>query len=121
MELLEGQTLQDIGDVLGVHRSTILRDLRVLDAVEAEYLRLMREQPWFDDSPGNILRSAGYYPTPELAERSGYTQEYLAKLAREGKVRTEKEGGRWWISEDSLEEYMKGHEGPGPARGPYPK
>ena len=44
--VIEGRTLQEIGDALGVNRSTILRDLRVLDQVEAEYQRLMAEQPW---------------------------------------------------------------------------
>jgi hypothetical protein len=42
----EEQSLQEIGDALGVDRATILRDFRVLDQVEAEYERLMAIQPW---------------------------------------------------------------------------
>ena len=37
--LLDEMTLQEIGDVLGLNRSTIMRDLRELDAIEAEYQR----------------------------------------------------------------------------------
>lgn len=34
-------TLQEIGNLLGVHRSTILRDFRVLDKVKSEYIQLL--------------------------------------------------------------------------------
>lgn len=44
--VLDGQSLQAIGDVLGVSKSTISRDLQLLEQVEAEYKRLLAVQPW---------------------------------------------------------------------------
>jgi predicted DNA-binding transcriptional regulator YafY len=46
---LEGQTLQSIANVFDVNRSTILRDLRTLDA--AETLLPETRQKWINSHP----------------------------------------------------------------------
>ena len=93
--VLEGQTLQAIGDVLGVNRSTILRDLEVLDQVEEEYQRLMAEQPWAQRE----------LTVSEFAEEIGASPETVRYMIRDGLVRAHKrpggkgsgKGGRWYI------------------------
>lgn len=37
-------TLQEIADLFGVHRSTILRDLRVFEAAEREYRAILERR-----------------------------------------------------------------------------
>lgn len=49
--VLEGLTLQETADIFGVNRSTIHRDFKELAAVEAEYARLMDQQPWIPSAP----------------------------------------------------------------------
>ena len=90
--VLEDQTLQAIGDVLGVNRSTILRDLRVLDQVEAEYQRLIAEQPWLKRE----------LTVTEFAQEIGASPETVRAMIRDGLVKAHKRpergrGGRWVI------------------------
>jgi hypothetical protein len=118
--LLRGQTSQVIADHLGVDRSTIIRDLQVLDLVEEEYERLMAERPWLEPSPTEVLRDAGYVEAKELAATSGYRPDYLSRLMREGKVEAKKVYGRWWIHPKSIQAYIEDKEaGRGPPRGPH--
>lgn len=91
--VLDGRTLQSVGDVLGVNRSTILRDLRVLDQVETEYQRLLAEQPW--------LRRE--LTVTEFGEEIGASPETVRAMIRDGLVTAYKRtgqrgrGGRWYI------------------------
>lgn len=101
----EGKTLQHIGDILGVNRSTILRDLRVLDQVEDEYRRLMQEQPWLNRSRKNILQATGYSTITDAAKETGYFYDHIGLLCRKGKIKAEKVGNRWWVHLRSLKEY----------------
>ena len=41
-------------------------------------------------------------PTKEVAKRVGYTPDYVARLAREGKVIAKQEGRQWLVSPDSV-------------------
>lgn len=43
----------------------------------------------------------------EVAEWSGYHPVYLRELIREGKIKAEKKGGSWWVSRQSVEEYLQ--------------
>ena len=45
----------------------------------------------------------GWIVTEEAQELTGYTPDYLRRLAREEKVQAEKVGGNFWVfSKDSL-------------------
>jgi len=78
--VLENQTLQALAEVLGTNRSTILRDLRVLDEVEAEYRRLMATQPWVVTE----------YTVSEFAEAIGASPETVRWMIRDGLVKARK-------------------------------
>ena len=98
--VLEDQALQAIGDVLGVNRSTILRDLRVLDQVEVEYRRLMAEQPW----------ARRELTVVEFAAEIGASPETVRGIIRDGLIEAHKRpgrgrGGRWYIPMDEVDRF----------------
>ena len=95
--VLEGQTLQAIGDVLGVERSTIMRDLRVLDQVEEEYQQLMALQPW-------VRR---YYTVTEFAQEIGASPETARCMVRDGLVEAHKQRGRWRIPVAEVDRFKR--------------
>jgi hypothetical protein len=43
---------------------------------------------------------------PEAAELYGYTPEYLNQLARRGRLKAQKVGGRWITTPKDVEEYI---------------
>jgi DNA-binding transcriptional MerR regulator len=75
--LLEGLTLQEIGDALGHNRSTIMRDLNDLEQVEREHERIMSRQPW-------LKRELN---TAEFAEALGWEPETVRAMIREGLIK----------------------------------
>ena len=81
--VIEAQTLQAIGDVLGVNRSTILCDLQVLDQVE-EYQRPMAEQPW----------TRRELTVAESAAEIGTSPETVRAMIRDGLVKAHKQPER---------------------------
>jgi excisionase family DNA binding protein len=85
--VLNDLTLQAIGDILDVNRSTIHRDLEELEKVEREYQRLMTGQPW-------IKRE---YTTAEFAEEIGCSADTVRAMIRDGLVEAHKQGNRWYI------------------------
>ena len=94
--ILDGLTLEEIGQVCEVNRSTILRDLRELDVVEAEYRHLMAVQPW-------IKREL---TVAEFAERINAQDETVRCLIRDGLVRAHKRPNRrWYIPVSELERW----------------
>ena len=101
--VIEGRTLQEIGDALGVNRSTILRDLRVLDQVEAEYQRLMAEQPW----------ARRELTVSEFAVEIGASPETVRAMIRDGLVKAYKRagqrgrGGRWHVPVTELDRFRE--------------
>jgi excisionase family DNA binding protein len=104
--VLEDQTLQAIGGVLGVNRSTILRDLLVLDQVEEEYRRMMAEQPW--------LRRE--LTVTEFACEIGASPETVRAMIRDGLVKAHKrpargQGGRWCIPLAEVDRFRRGDDG----------
>ncbi len=47
-----------------------------------------------------------YISTAEAAQMAGYTEDYVRRLARTQKVKSDKKGGQYWIDRDSLVAYM---------------
>lgn len=98
--VIDGQTLQAIGDVLSVNRSTILRDLRVLDQVEAEYRRLLAVQPWL----------ATEYTVSEFAALLRADPETVRAMIRDGLLQAVKRGGgrgRWYIPTSEVDRFKR--------------
>ena len=48
-----------------------------------------------------------YTATSILAEKLGYDGDHIARLARQGKVDSIKQGKRWYVVLESLEEYRR--------------
>jgi len=93
--LLEGLTLQEIGAVLGLNRSTIMRDLRELDAVEAEYRHIMATQPW--------LRRE--FSTSDVATELGITPDTVRALIADGLLEADKRDEQWHIPLSELQRW----------------
>lgn len=57
-----------------------------------------------------------YITTPEAADRAGLTKNYIALLARTGKLDGFRVGQarEWFIYVDSLEDFLKTNRKPGP-------
>lgn len=57
-----------------------------------------------------------YITTPEAATRAGLTKNYIALLARTGRLEGFRIGQarEWFIYTDSLEEFLKTNRKPGP-------
>ena len=60
-----------------------------------------------------------YITTPEAAERAGLSKNYIALLARSGKLEGFRIGQarEWFIYTDSLEQFLTANRKPGP-KGP---
>lgn len=93
--VLEDLTYAAIGDVFGVNRSTILRDMEELDLVEEEYQRLMATQPW-------VRREL---TTAEFAEEIGASPQTVRYLIRDGLIEARMRSHRWWIPVRELERF----------------
>lgn len=53
-----------------------------------------------------LIEEKKYLPSTALAARFSYTSDYLAKLAREGKVDSTRVGRQWFINEESLQKFV---------------
>jgi excisionase family DNA binding protein len=93
--VLDDLTLQTIGEVLGVNRSTILRDPRELDQVQAEYQRLMARQPW-------IRREL---TTADFAQEIDASADTVRAMIRDGLIEARKDGNRWMIPVREVERF----------------
>ena len=51
-----------------------------------------------------------YVPVAQAAKQFGYTSDYLTKLAREKKISGSKIHRRWFVSVESIEEFLAHHE-----------
>ncbi len=61
-----------------------------------------------------------YITTPQAAERSGLSKNYIATLLRRGKLEGFQLGRDWFVYTDSLEKFLKTSRKPGP-KGPRKK
>lgn len=95
--VLNDLTLQAIGDVFDVNRSTIHRDLEDLDEVKEEYNRLMARQPW-------IKRE---YTTVEFGEEIGCSADTVRAMIRDGLVEAHKHRNRWYIPVREAERFSE--------------
>lgn len=67
-----------------------------------------------------IDRERPYITTPQAAERSGLTANYIATLLRKGQLEGFRLAREWFVYADSLEQYMTTAHKPGP-KGPRKK
>lgn len=101
--VLDDLTLQAVGNIFDVNRSTIHRDLKELEVVEREYDRLMAEQPW-------IRREL---TTAEFAEEIGASADTVRMMLRDGLIEARKrvggrgsgEHGQWYIPIGELDKF----------------
>jgi excisionase family DNA binding protein len=57
----------------------------------------------------------------EAAKRSGYNEEYITHLIRDGKIKAKKFGFVWQVSQASIQAYAANTKKLGSKRGPKPK
>ena len=57
----------------------------------------------------------------QAAELSGYNEEHITRLCRQGKIKAKKYSIVWQVNRDSLLEYVAKVEKLGEKRGPKPK
>lgn len=57
----------------------------------------------------SLLLGDGFIDTQKAAMITGYTQEHICRLCRNGKVEAAKIGYRWVVKETSLTEYQKSY------------
>ena len=63
-----------------------------------------------------------YFTVPGLAERTGYSANYLRILLRDGELEGAKIAGLWFASEHAINDYIGGKETRrGGPRGPHPR
>ena len=61
-----------------------------------------------------------YITTPQAAERSGLSKNYIATLLRRGKLDGFQLARDWFVYTDSLEQFLQTNRKPGP-KGPHKK
>lgn len=54
---------------------------------------------------GGVGATPEYQPLHELSEASGYPLEYLSWLARQGRLDAVKRNGRWYSTQEAIEQY----------------
>jgi excisionase family DNA binding protein len=48
--------------------------------------------------------------TKKASELSGYTSDYIARLARSGKISAQRVGHTWFVDLDSLQQFLEQQE-----------
>jgi excisionase family DNA binding protein len=51
-----------------------------------------------------------FYTIDEISEKTGITQLTLRKYAKEGRLRAKKQAGRYFITEQAIQEFFEGAE-----------
>ena len=54
-----------------------------------------------------IIDGMEYVSVEEASQITGYSEQYIRRLLRQGKIKAEKKGTMWWINLESLTEYKK--------------
>lgn len=67
------------------------------------------------------MNSGEWITVYEASKISGYNEEYITRLIREGKIKAKKFSVVWQVSRSSVEEYLEKTERLGNKRGPKPK
>ena len=47
-----------------------------------------------------------YIPSTEAAQRAGFTNDYISRLCRQGRLVARKEGTQWYVSARSLGQFL---------------
>jgi len=80
-------------------------------------VKIMLKSPRVHFLRGEHMPEWASYSVKEAAERTGYHEEHLRRLIREGKIEAVKIGPAYLIRVDSLEAYIKKMESSADARG----
>jgi excisionase family DNA binding protein len=49
--------------------------------------------------------------TDEAAEQSGYTKDWISRMAKIASFKAEKKGGRWWIDREDFMQWVREQRG----------
>ena len=52
-----------------------------------------------------IIEGMEYVSVEEASQITGYSEQYIRRLLRQGKIKAEKKGAMWWVEMESLEAY----------------
>ena len=76
----------------------------------------MIESPHYLDRSGHSMPEWASCSVKEASEKSGYNEEYLRRLIRQGRIEAVKIGPAYLIRVESLEEYVAGTQDANDAR-----
>ena len=79
--VLDTMSLRQLGQVLCVSRTVLLRDLMDLEKAEAEFQTLMKARPWQQEGDGSSPSDP-----PDAEEQASEDIESLKRLVRDGMV-----------------------------------
>jgi hypothetical protein len=68
-----------------------------------------------------MTEESGWITVGQAAEITGYNEEHITRLCREGKIKAQKYSIVWQVDRDSLLSYLAGVEKLGNKRGPKSK
>ena len=54
-----------------------------------------------------IIDGMEYVSVEEASQITGYSEQYIRRLLRQGKIKAEKKGSMWWVELESLETYKR--------------
>lgn len=54
-----------------------------------------------------IIDTMEYVSVEEAAEITGYSEQYIRRLLRKGRIKAAKKGYMWWVDLDSLKAYKQ--------------
>ena len=61
-----------------------------------------------------IIDGMEYVSVEEASQITGYSEQYIRRLLRQGKIKAEKKGSMWWVEMESLEAYKREMDSLGP-------
>jgi len=64
------------------------------------------KQEWVDEYIDSMENKGDYLSLSEAAKKSPYSQEYLSLRARQGKLKAIKQGKKWLIKQEWVDEYI---------------
>ena len=68
-----------------------------------------------------MINNSEWITVSQAAQRTGYNEEHITRLCRQGKIKARKYSIVWQVDRDSLSGYVAKVEKLGDKRGPKPK
>ncbi len=68
-----------------------------------------------------MTQKSGWITVSQAAEHTGYNEEHITRLCREGKIKAQKYSIVWQVDRESLLDYVARVERLGSKRGPKPQ